>query len=476
MTEPGWADAVLVLALLAPLVGLSGLVGRLSVAIAGRLAQAGALVAAACWFALLVAGSAPEVWRFAPDELTLAACVGAALIAAGAAPAAGPAVAAGLGALTATLAVATDGRPSTAALACGLLATWGVAVAARTSTGWPAVVAGVGVVLTALALVDVGDAGTAELRPLALLATGSAAVGLVAGSRPRHTVSVLVVGVVVASLRFLPGLPDEGGADALALALAFAGTVAAACTLPDRWRAGLPWRLPTPVAALALWALAVAAAPVEGAAVVAVLLAAAAVLVAAVPAPGVLVAAVPGAVLLAEGLAAGRGGVLGPLAALAGATVVALATGVGGVAAGVEEATERDQAGPDAVPAVLLAIWLVAIPGSWAFAGPGDLSLYDRGAAVAIAASMASAVLFGAAARRSPTLGWLASLPARPLPPVRPERQPRRSARSRRRAARAKAPPAPPPAPPPAASGPGAGADDRDRPRHRRRPLRVSSR
>jgi hypothetical protein len=360
-----------------------------------RTVQAGAVVSAAAWALVLVAGARGRAAAFHLTPLLAAGGCGAALVAA--------AVLDGEG--TTRRALAATG---TALSLVGLGLVGG-------RQGVQVVVVVGGLVLAALLTVDAArpeDRGAPAL--LALLGTAAALVGtgalLVGDERwdlpetgaVSHAAVVALVGAgaawaVAGAIRrgrppalLLPGglvlglaaAPLRPGADdlvALAAALALAAVVAAAAARP--------------AIALALLGLAAACAS-PGLAPASRLLAAAAVLAAAAgERPVALLAAVPGGVALAVGVVDDGGWPAATLAAAGVSVAAVLARRT--LAAAVEDRAPADAPlTPGLVPAAAGA-WLVVLPGSWTWTG-AELGHYDRGLVRGLAAAavvVATAIL-----------------------------------------------------------------------------------
>ncbi|MBV9254623.1 MAG: hypothetical protein JO054_10350 [Actinobacteria bacterium] len=217
-----------------------------------------------------------------------------------------------------------------------------------------------------------GTAAAMLVAAVLLIGAGSS------GSHPSGR--LLLVPGVLAGVAAAPAMP--------LLAAVAAGAAALAAALIRR-----------PATALAL--LAVAAAAVSGAVPAAYLLGAAAVLAGAIGADASVVLGLPGAVVLAAA-------VMGT-AVTAPTVVVAVAT-IGVAAVAAERMRGPVRLDPPRVPAAMFAAWLVAAPGSWAWAGLSGLAGYDRGAAVAVAAALVVLVA---------TEVWPHAVPPAPRRPVR---------------------------------------------------------
>jgi len=396
-----------VLAAVATLVPLAAIAGR-------RWAVAAPLAATAIWVLLLGAEAAPEIGRFTPDPLALAAAAGTVLIAAALAE----------GALEA----AADDR---ALLVVGA----GPAAAA---------------VCFAIGLVDQPDLGSGAATALVLAAAACVVVTAVGPSPLR----LLVPAALLAGLRGAVELVDPAEILGLVLAAASAALAILPARLARRDRAaateqgvrldrfghrGGGWLTRSPLAALGLLSLAISVAPVPAARLAGALLAAAAVLVVAADAlgdrsepapyipvhpwlaselglepgeeepqrsaeteadagarPAVLLAAAPGASLVLLGLA----DVPSPGAPSVAVHVVfaalVLAAAVGLVAgAGRPSMRRMDLASPVEVAISGLVGWALLVPGSWRWAVPDTdaLAAWDRAAAVAAAAGTLVVVL-----------------------------------------------------------------------------------
>jgi hypothetical protein len=403
--------ALLLLALAAPVAGaLAAVVLPERAVTVGRVA---ALVAAVCWFALLLDASSVSSGRFHSLPLVAAAGCGTALVAAAVDAAAlqRPALA-GVALAGASFALAA-GRTATdgAGLAAGLAVAAVAALAAvrPTSREWLPAVAGV--VAVAVGVVALRAAANSWQLPLAdgalvyrgegLLLLFGAALVVVAGSQwARRPAALLVpLGLFVAA----QAAPVARGSDGVAPATVLLALAAAAAALAAR--AGRPL-LDRPTAALALFALAALIGPgVTRPA--GLLLAAGATLASTSGSPAAAALGFPGGVALAVGLAA-RGG---PTAFLEGAlaAVVVLALAAGALRGGTPARPPAWMA-----PVLFLGAWLLVAPGSWAWAGPAGLGPYDLGAGRAVAAAALCLVVL-AHTGRGPA-GWY----ARAFPPDSP--------------------------------------------------------
>lgn len=355
-TGTAW-DVLAVVALLAPLAGVSvplaGTGDRQAVVLAGRL---GALAAATAWGVVLAASAAPELGRFGPDPFAAAAAAGACLVAAF---------------------VATDDAGVGAVLAPPAASAVALAVGAATPP-------------TSLS----GGAGVA----LATTAAGVAVAAVLAPNRWRAA-GVVVPGALVVALWAADATADPPAAAGIVLA-GFA--VALAATHARRLRhlpllGGLDAGRRS-VAALSVAAVGVAVGPVVAARSAGPLLAAAAVLTAIAGRRWAMAAALPGAAVVATALAdvpASGGGGSGAHVVVA---VLLAAAAAGLVAAPWPEDRARPPEG--LVVAAVLVAWLAIVPGSWGWAvGDADLlDTWDRAAAVAAAGAAAALAVLGAAA------------------------------------------------------------------------------
>lgn len=363
----------------------------------------GGLCAAAAWVALLVAGVDDAVaGRLRPDATGAAAAAGSAL----------------------ALAAATSGIHRRGAALLGVAATavaagvvfttpGGVPAGAPVSVSAWGVVAGLGAaaVFAALAaehrrpLVAVGTAGAAlgaasvalldhrvhaavldagagrGLAPGVVACAGAALVA-VAGGGTRRPALVYLAPALLLGVRMVP---IAGGGRWWVVAVGFAAAGVAAAAVP---------RMPAPVA-VALWALAAACAG-TGARPASFLLAAGAVVGACLTrryGPLAALAGVPGAVALVHDLVRPEpyAWAVGALLAL---TAAALATREPGPLR-VPRAGE--------LPAAAAAVWLVAAPATWGWAGAAGLQPYDE--ALALTAATGAILLVAAGLRRRPAAG-----------------------------------------------------------------------
>lgn len=402
---------VLALAVAAPVAG--AVAATLVPARAADALRASALVAAACWFALLLDSSLVSVTRLHSAPLVAAAGCGAALVMAGvdAADLERPAwAAAALSATSIALAAgrtATDGAGVVVALA---VATALLAVAGRLSVRmWGT--AGAGLVVAAIGVVALRSAANSWQLPLAdaaashrgagvLIVLGAALVVFAGAHRTCAPAAVLVPAGAFLGIQAAPLVHRTDGLPWLAILL---GVAAAAASLAARF--GRPL-LDRPSAALTLLALAVVVAPgaTRGPAL---LLAAGGTLAACLGMPAAAALGVPGGVALAIALAA-RGGVTAfMVGVLAGVVAVALA-------AAVLRAAPRLRPAVWTAPALVLGAWLLVAPGSWTWVGPVNLRAYDAGAARALAGAVLCLLVL-VLLRRDPA-GWY----ARAFPPDSP--------------------------------------------------------
>ena len=287
-------------------------------------------------------------------------------------------------------AVAAPAGGSTALLVAGLGLAAGAEVAVRWSgAGAPAVgprrhlarrrgirlgaalpvVAGCGVLAGGL-LVERADAGswvlpTGNGLTTALVLAGAGVLLLVAALGPSRAWALAVPALVVA-LPVASHLPPDAGVAAAAAAAVFAAAI-------------LPARPSVALAALAV-AAAISAAPTGP---VAALLAAGAALGLAVEHPAAALLGLPAASALAAlAVPSGRSEEVALLAGTAVVTAACLA-----VQAGRAGTPQPWAPSFEAAPALGLAGWLALAPETWAWTGAGGTGAYDRGAAVAAAAT-----------------------------------------------------------------------------------------
>ena len=381
MTSSSWADAVLVVVLLAPLASVI-----LALAVAAptddaRWTTAGCGIAGVGALVLLVAGERPEVARLAPDDVALAAVCAVALLAVGLPrPWRSPALAAAVTIAIAGIVAGQPGDPSTVGPVLALAAA-AVVLAAAPGSSWQD-----SAVVAASAAIAAGGVRWGDERGTVLVAIGAGLAGAVAARSPRQPLVVLLpVGLLVA-LRVVPGL--GAGTTGRATAVALAAAAAAVVVLPRVLRRLAAWS--SAPAALALWTVAAAIGAVESSGVAARPLAVAAVLALALGGPLSLVSAVPGLALLAYALADGAGWAR---AALVAALVATIGAALSDWHPDHGKATLRPV---DAIAAALAA-WFLLRPTSWAWVGARGLGDYDEG--IAIAAAVALAVAVAATAR-----------------------------------------------------------------------------
>jgi hypothetical protein len=378
------ADAVLVLALLAPLGAIVVALGLEMPALA--LARPMLLAAAAAITALLVAGSAPVAGPFEPDPLALAAAAGVLLLAATVLTAADATAPAGAAVVVAAavLMAPTPGTTLVGALV-------GLALLAPLRGGWSSAAGAAGLTIAAASTV-LDQHAPAQLAVLGV-GLGTAAIAV---SARRGGTSVLVLpAVLVVGLRALPTVVDTSvrARNTAAIVLAAAGlAVIALPALPALRRRG--WWANGAATAVAPFALAAALGPVPGVASAAGLLSAGSVLAAALPAGLDTLAATPGAVALGDALVDGRGTTAAVVGALAAAAAVLL----------LGQRPRVARPGSAQLMAVGLTIWLVLRPSSWSWARPPDLDRYTDGLAIAVAAGLVTVV--------AAVAGGVAQLPA----------------------------------------------------------------
>jgi hypothetical protein len=402
-----WAEVAMVVALVLP---LAGLVPVLVLAgDATQWARIGAILSAALWVVILVAGHRPEVGALRPDQLAAAAAAGAALVAAAVAGpwsgAAATAVALGL--------VATKGSSlDPGALVSAMAAAVVLAAAAPRSTGErtdPVRTSLAAISIVALAAgVHVGATSTGLL----LVSVGAALVVAVAGFSV-GPVAVVLAGGLAAGLRWLPVLDQADHRAWAGTGLALAAAVAAVLPFAVRRLATLG-----PAVPLALWSLA-AATDVGGTRPAAGLLAVAAVLSVVLGGQASALFALPGAAVLAHALTDAGGGREAVVAVAAVVTLGALATSRPTVVSGVASVRDAVVRNPVAVPAIAAGLWLVLMPSAWRWARPGDVAAYEEGVAVAVAAAVAVCALLLAAGAPPPDIRGLFGR-QEPLPATTP--------------------------------------------------------
>jgi hypothetical protein len=399
---------VLVAALALPLIGLVPALLALDLRFVARWSRLGAFAAAMAWVVVVARNRLPEIAAIRPDALAATGCAAAALLAAALRrPPLGVGVA--LTALTAGLAATTSAqgpvRPAAAAAGVGLAVAVALTGANRPLHPWTLAAGAFGAATVVAGLAALGDSAgwAAPLDPLALagapaslaapavaagvvLAAGCAVLAAAAASRPSRALVIVLPAVVVIAIRGLPWLGDRSAGPATAVLLAVLGTAAA-----------FGWRgveLP-PAAAVAVWAVVAAAAPVPDLLPAAGLLAAAAVLGSVATGPvATVVAALPGAVAvlhaLTTSLADDPGWDAAVLLTLVLATASALVARAGpvpapGVGTLVDGRGLAPTAGVPEAAALALLVWLTVAPGAWHWVGAPTLDAYEEGAAVTLA-------------------------------------------------------------------------------------------
>lgn len=424
-------DVVAVAALVAPLAGLlaplAGASGRRSLA---RAARWGALAAAAGWTGLLAAAAAPEIGAFAPDGPAMAAAAGAALLAAivtldpprGQRPTITTAFAAPLAAVAALAAGAID-PPTDPSRAVATAMVVGGAVVAAAAVGLAVGIRRLGV---PLAVVAVSPALLLSLRGGAALAHPVVAAGLV------------VVGLAAGAAVLAARRPSGHGPIAIAACLLVAAVGAGPVAPARPWAALLAAGVVVVATGAGRWTVLAL-----GPGAVGVVVALADVRAAGDPDP-------IAHLIFAAGVAVTIGGVA--LAALPPSSSPVAAPGpvvdpddadwvddlLGGAWADGEVDPAVDEIEPSPFPLEVRAAvavaggWLVLAPGSWrwAVADPEVLAPWDRAAAVAIAATAATAIVVAATgqarslragpARRAPLAGRSEPARARRRSPGRP--------------------------------------------------------
>jgi hypothetical protein len=369
MNSNAWAEVVLVASVLAPLVTL---VPAFTLpADPERFGRAGCMLAAAGWGVLLIGGQHPEVGRFAPDELAMAAAIGVSLFGARAIGASAVPVTV----VTAALAIGHPGDPSTVAPLLGIaLVAVLVAVAGRTHPVTTAAVA-LAVVVGAVGVNLENTAGPA------LVVVSSAAVAVAASVTLRSPLVVVVPAALVEAIRVGPRLADTTTSRWLAVGLAVLALLVLAGPAVN-------WRVPPfPIAAaLVPWALIAAVGPFADAIEAARPLAAGAVLALLLGGPLALVATLPGTVLLADSVAGGSGATRLALGALAFAAIA--------LACFTQPAEQDSPTEPVPVDAVALAlvVWLVVRPTAWTWLQVSGLRSYMQGVALGTAAALAAGI------------------------------------------------------------------------------------
>lgn len=397
---------LLVLALLSPIAALVADAVLPSRRNATTAAQAGALVSAGLWLAVLVGGGA-RAGRFEAEGLVAAACCGSALLLASAdlAPrrASRAATVLAVAVLDAGLAAGLASG-DVALLTATLLVTGLLVLSAHRlddEITAAAAAAAIGLVLLGAGLAVAHDATDSwriprhgHLPPAALGAflLGSAALVIAGSLRRRGAEVALVAAGAALGLRVAPLVQSRRSASAafdVALGVGRAVPVpAVACALVAAAVAAALLARPGP--ALGLLSLA-AVAGVGAPGGAPGLLAAAAVLVAAADRPWAIAAGLPGGVALTLGLTRAGG-------------LWAVALGLGAAAVGVllvNQSAHGEPADlrPATIPALVVGAWLIVAPGSWAWAGAAALGPYDAGASRAAAAALL--LVTAAAARQS---------------------------------------------------------------------------
>jgi hypothetical protein len=363
-----------------------------------RTLQTGAMVSAAAWVVVLLAGASGRVALLHLTPLVAAGGCGAAVVAGAILDrervSRRSLVGTGVALALVCLALA-GGRQGVhvVALAGGLALAAIVAVDAappedRTAPALLALLAtlaalvGTGALLVGDDRWDLPETGTVSVSAVVALVGAAAAWTLAGTARHRRSTALLLPGGLVLGLA---AAPLRGGDDDVAMLAVVLGAAAVAAAFAGR-------------GSMALGLLALAAASASpGLAPSSRLLAAAAVLVVACgDRPVALLAALPGGVALAAEVIqdgewpAAVVAVAGiALAALLGRTVLVL--GGGGPTLG--------PATRGLVPAALAGAWLVVLPGSWAWTG-AELGHYDRG----MTRGLAAAVVAVAVATLAPRL------------------------------------------------------------------------
>jgi hypothetical protein len=410
-------QAVLAVALGAPLACTFVALVVGSPTLARHILRAGALISAGAWAGLLIVSSVVHLGGFHAGPLVSSTACGAALLllsvdrdADGRWALTGSGLA--LLFLQAGLAAGSGGGNG-GALVAGLMASAICALAAAWEPGRVGGVlappaAAIGILATAVGVFLVHDetrrwllpaVGSATVPRNAVIAlmVGAAGLCVAGGLRSGRSTVLLVAGGIGIGVRagpllgisanVAPAAPGTSeGLAGLVLALALVAIVAAL--------------LRKPPLALALLSLAVAAGPLR-LLPASRLLAAAAVLALAIDRAPAWLLVVPGASALVVG-AVDAG------SALAIACAGAVGT-VGAVLAGVERfdstrSSEQRRRGFDvwSIPAIVAGAWLVLAPGHWTWAAAQELHFYDVGAARACAGGLIAAVLVMAWWSREP--------------------------------------------------------------------------
>jgi len=391
-TSTGWAEAVLVITVLAPVAAIVLAVG---IALPGddhRWTTAGCAVSATGALVLLVSGQHPQIARLAPDDLALAASTAIALLALGARAAASPPMLAA--AVTVALCGVTagaPGEPSIVGPVLGLAAA--VALVAVVRDTAPLIVATIAVGTVAVAAgVRSGGHGGASVALV-----GAAFVTVLAAIGARRAIAIVVPVALTLGLRTAPAVASTSTARWVAVVVGCAAVALVIAVL-------LVPRFPAMAfgAALGPWALVAALEPVPGTAGAARVLAAATVLALLLGGPLALIASVPGAAVLVSSLADGQGWprpVLGVLVALT----------LAGVLRGASAGTRARLRPVDGV-ALALAVWLVVRPTAWTWAHASLDRAYDEGTVVALASGLIATAMLRATTVPSsltPVATWL---------------------------------------------------------------------
>jgi hypothetical protein len=380
MSSSAWADALLVVILLAP---LGAVVLAMAAAVPDddhRWTSGACGVAAAGALALLLAGQRPHVNRLAPDDLALAAATGTALLALALdRRSRTPVVAATVTLVVCGVAAGAPGNPSTVGPILAIAAAVLLLAVSRESTRLGTGVLCAGVLAAAAGTRAGGHSGVTAV------VLGAAAVGVVASIAPRRSTTLLAPIALVVGLHAGSHLAGTSNARWLAVVLGLAG---AALVAVPRFVSRFAWA--SPVAALVPWTLAAAVGPLSGASFAARPLAAGVVIALALGGPLALLASLPGAAMLAYAIADGQGWARPALAALLIATVF----GVTAVAR-AETVTRVKVRAVDAI-VMLAGAWFVARPTAWTFARVEGLRAYTDGAALAVAAALITGVAVAA--------------------------------------------------------------------------------
>jgi hypothetical protein len=381
--------AALAAALGAPVLAVVVIVLRRAPWAADRTVQAGAVVSAAAWALVLVAGARGRVAVFHLTPLTAAGGCGAALLAAAvleggamtrrglagtgtalcfvclalAGGRQGVQVVVLVGGLVLATVLTVDAAPPEDRAAPALLALLGTAAA----------LVGAGALLVGDDRWDLPEAGTVSRAAVVVLVGAGAAWAVAATIGRARPPALLLPGGLVLGLAAAPLRPGADDVALLAAALALAA-VAAATTA-------------RPAMALALLALAAACAS-PGLAPASRLLAAAAVLAAAsAERPLALLAAVPGGVALVTGVVDDGGWPAATLAAAGVGVAALLVRRTATAGAAWKGVPARMPLTLGLLPAAAAGTWLVLLPGSWTWTA-AELGHYDRGMLRALVAAV----------------------------------------------------------------------------------------